>query len=244
MEDTILHSIKAKLYPNLLTDDPNDYSARVDSERSLSISDICHSANTRGGVPVAPDVMSYHVDSFFKEMLYQLCDGFSVNTGYFTARVVIKGVFNSPVENFDTDKHAVYFQFNQGPLLREEIENVNVEILGVADTGSAIMEVEDVKSGSVNDVITPNRNLRIRGYKLKIEGDQSQVGVSFVNESTGDITKVDPSDIVENMPSELIIVTPELTAGTYGVQVTTQFNKNALLKTPRTTIFEHILTVQ
>jgi hypothetical protein len=244
MEDPILHSIKAKLYPNLLTDDPNDYSARVDSERSLSISDICHSANTRGGVPVAPEVMLYNVDSFFKEMLYQLCDGFSVNTGYFTAGVVIKGVFNSPVENFAPDKHAVYFQFNQGPRLRQEIENVNVEILGVADTGSVIMEVEDVKSGSFNDLITPNRNLRIRGHKLKVEGDLSKVGVSFVNESTGDVTKVDPSDIVENMPSELIIVTPELAAGTYHVQVTTQYSQGNLLKEPRTASFDMALIVQ
>ena len=38
------HSIKAYLYDNVLTDNPNDLIARVSSERSLSIKDICLSA--------------------------------------------------------------------------------------------------------------------------------------------------------------------------------------------------------
>ncbi|GHT65706.1 hypothetical protein FACS189452_00300 [Bacteroidia bacterium] len=36
-----LHTIKAHLYNNALTEDPNDYVARVSAERSLSIKDIC-----------------------------------------------------------------------------------------------------------------------------------------------------------------------------------------------------------
>ncbi|WP_462319739.1 DNA-binding domain-containing protein [Marinilabilia sp.] len=246
MATSTLHSIKANLYLNLLTDDPNDYSARVDSEKSLSTRDICNSAVTRGGAATTAESMEYHVDLFFKEMGYQLSNGFSVNTGYFTAGALIKGVFNSPGESFDPNKHSVLFQFNQGALLREEIQNINVEIQGVADTGTVIMEVVDVKSGSVNDVVTPGRNLRIRGTKVKIDGDHPEVGVSFVNTSTGDVVKVDPTDIVENMPSELIIFTPELEAGTYNVKVTTQFsgNSSSLLKDPRTTVFEHQLTVQ
>lgn len=237
------HSIKARLHQNFLTEDPNDYSARVDSERSLSIRDVCNSAVSRGGAPTSAESMEHNVELFLKEMAYQLCDGYSVNTGYFTAGVLIKGVFNSPSETFDPEKHSVLFRFNQGALLRQEISNINVEILGVADTASEILEVEDVKSGSVNDVITPNRNLRIRGNKLKIAGDDATVGISFVNDATGDVIKVDPSEIVENMPSELIIVTPELASGSYRLQVTTQFSSHALLKEPRTAFFEHILTV-
>ncbi|MDR2065030.1 MAG: hypothetical protein LBP85_04905 [Prevotellaceae bacterium] len=39
---TVLHKIKAWLYDNLLTqDNPNNYIARVYSERSLGMSDIC-----------------------------------------------------------------------------------------------------------------------------------------------------------------------------------------------------------
>jgi hypothetical protein len=43
--DNILHKIKADLYPNLLTEDPNDYVARVKSERTLKLNkeQNCHS---------------------------------------------------------------------------------------------------------------------------------------------------------------------------------------------------------
>ncbi len=48
----ILHRIKANLYENVLTEDANDYLARVSSERTLSITDICSSAVNRGGADV------------------------------------------------------------------------------------------------------------------------------------------------------------------------------------------------
>jgi hypothetical protein len=239
-----LHHVKAYLYDNLLTEDPNDFTARVSSERTLSVTDVCNSAVTRGGASVSAADMEHNVNLFFKEMGYQLCDGFSVNTGYFTATTLIKGVFNSPAESFNPSKHSVIFQFNQGDILRKEISNIEVDIMGVADNSITITQVTDVKTGSVNDVITPNRNLKIKGYKVKIAGDNPAVGISFVNNNTSESTKVDPSDMVTNNPSELIIITPTLPAGTYTLQVTSQFGGNVTLKEPRTATFDKLLTVK
>jgi hypothetical protein len=44
-----LHTIKCYLYDNVLTEDPNDFIARVASERSLNVKDVCSAAVTRGG---------------------------------------------------------------------------------------------------------------------------------------------------------------------------------------------------
>jgi hypothetical protein len=103
-----LHHVKAYLYDNLLTEDPNDFTARVSSERTLSVTDVCNSAVTRGGASVSAAEMEHNVNLFLKEMGYQLCDGFSVNTGYFTATTLIKGVFNSPAETL-THRNTVLF---------------------------------------------------------------------------------------------------------------------------------------
>jgi hypothetical protein len=238
------HSIKANLYDNPLTDDPNDFVARVSSERTLSVEDICASATSRGGADIPAAAMSHGVNLFLKELSYQLCNGFSVNTGYFTASPLIKGVFNSTDEKFDATKHSVVFQFNQGDTLRKELSNVSVEIQGVADSSISILQVTDVKSGSVNDQITPNRNLKIKGYKLKLAGDNANVGVYFVNKDTAERTKVDASDIVTNNPSELVIVIPALKAGAYTLEVTSQYSVGALLKEPRTASFDKALTVK
>jgi hypothetical protein len=241
---TILHRVKAILFPNLLTEDPDDFYAKVISERTLDIDDICDSAVGRGNAPTTKEAMKINVELFFKEMCYLLKDGFSVNTGYFIITLCIKGIFKGIKDKFDTMRHSVYFLFTQGEILRREAHEVEVEITGIGEAGIEILEVVDVKTGSVNDRITPNRNLRIKGNKLKLAGDHPNVGVYFVNETTGEIIKVEADEIVDNKPSELMIIVPQLEAGLYLVQVTTQFSSgSALLKEPRTVAFDKTLTM-
>ena len=239
------HTIKAYLYDNLLTPDPNDFTARVSSERSLSVADICHSAATRGGADVSDAAMSHAVELFLKEMAYRLCDGFAVNTGYFTAMPVVRGVFLNPNETFDPQRHTLQFQFTQGELMRREIEDVEVKIMGVAETGLYIGQVEDMKSRTVNEVLTPGFNLRVTGTKLRVVGDKPGVGIFFRETATNTATKVDEGDIVVNNPSELMIIIPALPAGTYQLEVTTQYSMGKQwLKEPRTSVFEKTLTIK
>lgn len=241
----VLHKIKAYLYENLLTkDNPNDYIARTVSERSLNVKQICETAVNRGGADVSAAAMEHATTLFLKEMAYQLCDGFSVNTGYFTAGTQIRGVFDSPSETFSSDKHNILFQFNQGEKLRAEIPNIEVSILGIADSACSILQVTDVKSGSVNDLITPGRNLKISGSKIKVAGDDPNNGVFFVNTTTQERIAVESNDMVTNNPSELIIVIPDLASGTYTLEVLTQFSGTQMLKEPRMASFDKILTVQ
>ncbi|MDP9958040.1 hypothetical protein J2X97_003714 [Epilithonimonas hungarica] len=241
----ILHKIKAYLYDNLLTkDNPNDFIARTISERSLSVKQICEAAVNRGGADVTAAAMEHATELFLKEMAYQLCDGYSINTGYFTAGTQIRGVFDSPTETFNSQKHSILFQFNQGEKLRAEIPNIEINILGVADATSAILQVKDVKTGTINDLLTPGHAIKISGSKIKVAGEDKANGIYFVNTDTDDRTQVGLSDVVNNNPSELIIIAPTLSAGTYRLEVVTQFTSNSiLLKEPRTAAFDKILTV-
>ncbi|MCX8525250.1 DUF4469 domain-containing protein [Chryseobacterium formosus] len=241
----ILHKIKAYLYDNFLTkDNPNDFIARTVSERSLSVKQICESAANRGGADVSAGAMEHATELFLKEMAYQLCDGYSVNTGYFTAGTQIRGVFDSPSETFNSTKHSILFQFNQGEKLRAEIPNIEINILGVADASSAILQVKDVKSGTINDILTPGRNLKVSGSKIKVAGDAAANGIFFINTDTNDRTQVEESEVVVNNPSELIVIIPALSAGTYKLEVVTQYSASKLLKDPRTAEFDKVLTVQ
>jgi len=125
---TILHKIKAYLYDNVLTkDNPNDFTARTISERSLNVKQICQSAVSRGGADISASSMEHATELFLNEMAYQLCDGYSINTGYFTASTTIRGVFDSPSETFNKDKHSIIFRFNQGEKLRAEILNIKLK---------------------------------------------------------------------------------------------------------------------
>ena len=242
--DSILNRIKVALYENYLTDDPNDFSAKVISERSLGIAEICKTAVNRAKAPTTPEAMEHNVTLFFKEMMFQLMNGFSVNTGYFTANAQVRGVFSHAREAFDPKKHSVLFRFNQGDLLRKEIPNITVQVTGKGEIGVVISHVQDKKTGSVNDLLTPGGALRIRGGKLKIAGDNPQTGVFFEDEQ-GNSHKVDERDIIVNNPAELIVEIPQLPAGTYQLMICTQFSGSSTpLKEARTAVYEKILTVQ
>ena len=241
------HKMKGWLYDNVLTDDPNDFFLRIVSEASLSINDISLSASKRGGADVSPAAMTHAVNLWLREMAYRACDGFAINAGWFTVQPVVKGVFNSPGEKFNPEKHTIVFDFKQGSLMRRELAGVQVQILGVASSGLSIAQVTDVRTGSVNDLLTPGRNLRIAGSRLRIAGENPANGVFFVCLETDEKTKVDQHDIVTNNPSELMIVIPALQQGTYRLEVTTQTGSGStstqLLKEPRTVVFDRILTV-
>jgi hypothetical protein len=240
--NTQWHTIKVWLYVNSLTDNPNDYIGRVSSDRTLTIKDVCEAAVTRGGANISIAAMLYAVEMFLKEMGYQICDGFSINCGWFTASIHIKGVFNSTLDKFDPKRHTIVVELHQGKLMRDELHNIEVEVVGVAEAGVLIAQVIDAKTGSIDDVITPNKNLTIVGQKIRIIGDNPSVGVYFINDQ-GESIKVDKSDIVTNKPGELVILTPGLTPGTYHLSITTQFASGSqLLKDPRSTIFKKPLT--
>jgi hypothetical protein len=240
----IFHRIKAILIPNLLTEDANDFYARVISERTLSVADVCDSAVTRGNAPTSAEAMKINVELFFKEMEYRLKDGYAVNTGYFSAVPQVRGVFGHAGDKFDPARHSIYFLFNQGDILRKGLSDIAVDITGTGDAGTVITEVIDVKTGSVNDRLTPNRNLRIRGSKLKLVGDNPDVGVYFINEATSEQIKVEADEVVDNKPSELVIVIPQLAPGLYVLKAVTQYSGSAVdLKAPRTVTFDRELNV-
>ncbi|WP_449386899.1 DNA-binding domain-containing protein [Chryseobacterium lineare] len=239
------HRIKAYLYENGLTkDNANDFMAKPVSERTVSISQICQSAVSRGRADLSAAVIEHATEIFLEEMAYLLCEGYSVNTGYFTANAGIHGFFGSASETFSKDRQNVIFHFHQGEKLRAVIPDIEVDILGLATPASAILQVTDVKSGSVNDLLTPSRNLSIIGTQIKIMGDDPARGIYFIDTATQAKTMVPAFDIVSNNTSELIVVIPALPAGKYHLEVITRDGEGTLLKKSQTVAFDHILTVE
>ncbi|MDR2897217.1 MAG: DUF4469 domain-containing protein [Spirochaetaceae bacterium] len=241
----LFHKIWAQLHENTLSENPKGYIARVIPEKALTVKELAQDAAERKGVALSAETLEYATELVLKEMVYKLCDGFSINTGYFTAQPTIRGLFDSPVDRFDRTKHSVSFDFKQGFLARNELDNVDIEIHGLARASCFIAQVIDVKTGSINGLLSPNGAFKIQGRRLKITGDNEGNGVYFVNQETDERIPVDSSDIVHNIPSELTIVTPALIAGTYKVEVVTQYTIGGKpSKKAKTAVFETPLTVQ
>jgi hypothetical protein len=228
----VLHRIRVKLYPNYLPNAEGAYIARTDSEASLSIEDVCASLKNRGGFTGNYDDLTDHIKQYFDEMAYQLCDGFAVNTGYYSVHPNIGGTFNNERETHDHSKHPVSFRFRTLQKLRKLANNIAVEIEGIADTQGYIAEFLDVSTGAVNESFTNGGQFVIAGYKIKISGDNPDCGVYFEN---GKFQLKVSENLAENTASKLIGVIPACPPGTYKVVVKTQFSgsTNTPLKNPR-----------
>ncbi len=237
------HRIKVRLYPNPLTDDPGDLMARVVYDKNLDMAQVCESATTRGGLDVDPDTLLHYVKGFQKEVFYLVCNNCKVTTDLYATGANVTGKFAAADESFDPKRHHADIQFLKGAITRDFSQLIEVAMVSGDNPVRCIWQVTDVKTGSENSLLTPNCALRIKGRKIKIAGDDETVGVYFVNETSGEGIKADPSDIVDNRPSELIVTIPALSPGNYRLMVITQFTKADLLKTPRSILFDKLLTV-
>jgi hypothetical protein len=243
-ENEVLHRVRVKLYPNYLPKVEGAYIARTDNEASLTIEEVCAAGKSRGGFTGSYDDFVEHVHQFFDETAYQLCDGFAVNTGYFSVHPNVGGTFDKVTEGHDTDKHPVTFRFRTRAPLRALAERIVVEVEGLADASGYIDEFIDVTTEAVNETLTPGGQFSMSGHKIRVDGDKPEVGVYFV--STADPSqrvKVE-GHLAENAASKVIGVIPALTPGAWKLEIVTQYTHGSSpLKEPRTITFGPQLTV-
>jgi hypothetical protein len=238
------HKIKAVLYPNLLKNNAGTFKAQTISYQTLSIRNICQSLCCKPGIGANPDAIEYHVRLFLEEMSELLSDGYAINTGYFEAVASIRGSFDFKHDKFDADRHRVSYKFSQGAVMRKKGLTTEAEILHVATNNFGIQHVLDNHSGSEDYLLTPSNALKIKGIKIKLVGTHPDVGVYFINETTGERTKFPSTNVLTNQNSQLMIIIPDLHPGFYCIEHVTQYaGKGTPLIEPRTSTFVRVLQV-
>ena len=197
----------------------------------------------RGGFTGNYQDLVEDVRQFFDEAAYQLCDGFSVNTGYFSLHPRIGGTWENALEHYDPVKHPVRFSFRSLKPLRDLASHIEVLIEGVAETAGFIAELTDVTTEAVNETLTPGGMFALEGHKIKVAGDHADCGVYFINAANPAERVRVAGHLAENTAGKIIGMIPALAAGTYRVAVTTQYTVGGTpLKEPRTA--ESAFTVQ
>lgn len=231
------------LETNDLTKNPDDFRAQVTNVVSYTQEDIIDKIMKIGAGLTRSDVAAV-LEAEKQVFAAIVSEGNAINTDVFNAFPSIQGVFHSPEESVDGVHQKVRINLHPGVVLRDAAAQVKTKKLPGIVSGSIITSVTDVKTGSVNGTLTPGRNIKLTGSKLKIEGTDPAVGLAFIPDAGGTPIPVDRSDLVVNHPSELIAVIPNLPPGTYRVRLITQYNGGGKhLKTPHTAVFDKPLTV-
>lgn len=233
------------LYENFLTEDPGDYSGRVETQRTLTLDNVCESAVLRGGADVSAAAMLHATGLALKEMAWLLCDGFSVNFGYFSISLKVKGVFTGPTDTFDPQRHSLMFQITPGELLRRELPSVQIKMMGVKKDAVYIALVTDTATGLTDGTVTPNDDILIEGTRIRIAPDDDtdpETGIFFI---AGDGTPTPVTRrLTQNDPSRVIARVPALAPGSYTLRIVTKYiNKKDLLKNARTAEYDKPLII-
>lgn len=239
------HTLKALLSPSPFKNSTGDYIAHTMLERTMGIKEICKSYINRPGTEVRFDAMEYHVKLFLEEMSRLLVEGHYVNTGYFTAGATVKGSFEDKSETFNSDKHKVNFTFSQGNLMSKQASKIKADIVPYNRAVKfGIIKVHDNGSCTTNDELTPGSTLAIDGMKIKITGDHPEVGLYFINDTTGEKTRLTETNILQNHHNRLLIMLPPLEEGSYHLMLGTQYagNSSVLVK-PHLATFDIALRV-
>jgi hypothetical protein len=240
---------KVWLRPNKLTPNPSDYVAEVDTAgRTRTLQDIIDRIVAEGS-EIKPETIKAILDRANIVKRDYVLEGYGVFDGFIHLTPRIDGAWNGR-ETFTAGRHRTTVDAVLSKAMHEDLKQVGVEVLGVADSGARIMQVTDVATQKTDGTITPGDDILIDGDKIKLLGlpqpdgsMESGIGVFFLA-----IVGGGPQEAIrvsENRPSHLQARVPALTKGTYTLRIVTRFTSGTtLLKEPRTIDYELLLTVE
>jgi hypothetical protein len=241
----IINNLKIKkmidyiLEDNPLTEDPNDRTARVVNTQPYNEEDLADAIAKRNiGISKSETLAVLEAAADIKKEWIEHGDTINLRLEHY--HYTIPGAYREG----DYPKEAV-MRITPSKELTDVVKKISLR--NVEPSSRMRIEfVNDVKSATTNDKITPGGVVKIAGYNLKLAGTDVSVGLTFVSMTNPNTAYSVPiADIFTNNPSELMFIAPAMTPGEeVQLKITTQFAKGSkTLNAPRSVTFERKLTV-
>ncbi|MDR2145895.1 MAG: DUF4469 domain-containing protein, partial [Tannerella sp.] len=179
------------------SDSPDDFSAQAHSIATLGKEEIITRILNKGTLLTRTDILAV-LNGLEETVVEASLEGYSLTLPLFNTSFSISGVFESPLDTFDGNRHKLNINLTKGTLLRKAEREVKFEKTNTAAALPNIQEVKDSVSNTVNERLTQRGVVEVRGYNLKIDGDSPACGLWFIDQN-GAETKAEV--IVENKPS-------------------------------------------
>jgi hypothetical protein len=218
--------IKYYLQPNPVTPDPNDQSARVLPNASLTLEDIIAKMMQRGTTVTEADIRAV-LNLFFDVVSDEVADGNFVNLPLANIRVGISGVFTSITDSFDPSRHSIRATLSRGLLLSEKMQKVRLEKTLQPLPSPVILEFLNINTNTTNSVLTPGGIGQIVGEELKFNPNNPQEGIFFV---AADGTETKVQIIASRTEGKLVFSIPTLPAGNYTLEVRRAYTKEDIIR--------------
>jgi hypothetical protein len=240
---------KIRLRPNVLTKDvENDYVAELSAtSRTWRNEDVAHKI-----VKACSELRYDTILSILNErdamVRHAALNGSPVQDTNMHLSPRITGTWLGADPLFEPRKHKITVDASPTVDFRHALSTeVGVDVLGrKTDAGALIGLVRDVLTGKTDGTVSRGGDLIIEGAKIRVAPtDDPSQGVFFVSLSSGTSVALD-FPLTENQPKRLLCRTPAalLSGESYELQIVTRYSNgsNALLKAPRTIVYELPLT--
>lgn len=243
MTEKIKGGLTVQLYDNMLASDPTDRVGKILLRNSLELEDLAREVE-----PLVEGVRFEKIVGVMHRMvevaISRVADGFAVDFGVCHICPSITGTFPENKPEFNPEVNALFARYSQTLAMRRGLENAKVKVDDKTIVGPVISQVEDMKTREINTLITPLKNLCVRGSHIRIAGENPANGIRFVAVNCDEVIEVPVDDVVINDPSTVLIMVPALSDGEYYLEITTQYaGRNKTVKEPLTCRFEQVLTV-
>jgi hypothetical protein len=197
----------------------------------------------------SPKVIEEGMNAAMELIYYLVADGFKIKTPLFNVRMRLPGEYDGSESGMP---HGVFpaVRRQTSAKFRNDVKNkVKVMIDGIDQSDGLIAEAIDESTGVIDETMTIGNLLTIRGWGLKIVGEEENgVGLYFAHAADDGAAPIKAEIIAVNEPRTLkVIVPPDIKIGeTYYLKIITQSStKNSvLLKSIREIWSEFALTGQ
>jgi hypothetical protein len=230
--------MKYTLYLNRLVTDGISYTARLIQQKVTTYDEVIEKT-TRRGIAITDTELIGAVNELTYTIIDELNMGHIVETPLGRFSLSICGPFESLDDSVDLDRHYVKVNCRKGDAIKIDPTKLTFEKVKQTVVAPFIDHVLDYSTMEENATITPGGAAEINGELLKIDTEDPEQGLFFIQNGT--TTKVDV--LIRNLPSDLIFNIPtSLVAGEYQLEIRNKIHKTD--KTLKSTLFQHLLMVK
>ncbi|MDR1225598.1 MAG: DUF4469 domain-containing protein, partial [Prevotellaceae bacterium] len=229
------NTVFVELYDLKLSERADDRFGRVVTTKSLREDDLINIA-VRRRTDLNATTLRASLDILKEIAIEEIANGASVQFGLGFFSLDVRGIFIGDHAHWNPDVNSLHVKTASGVELRTAIENVHVNVRGMASSGTVINTLIDVMSGGEDARLTPGGGVNLTGSKIKIAGESTENGIRLIDQNSGAETPIPMEMVLVNDPKKVTFIVPhDLPAGDYKLSLTTQFsNTSTMLKEPRT----------
>lgn len=218
-------SINYAIFPNNLTEDPEDYVAIPQNVKTINQDELFKEMTVPGGVTETQALAVLHAQR--KAIMKKLAQGFSVQTHLNNYRVSISGSFYGKDAIFNPSFNQVNVRVTPRKELKEITENVNLSKVPSDRPMPVIRNIIDTVDHAQNMTLTIGKVGEITGSLLKFDPKDQYQGL-YIVDSTG--TEHRCTQLVRNKPSSVMFYVPEMPEGEAKLTIRAALNNEPIFR--------------